>query len=159
MSAAPARTDAAPAAAAGLEGLRLRQKPRSLWSDAWRQFRRHRLAMAGTVVIALLVAMTLLGPFLWRTPIDTIDFAASKAAPSAAHPLGTNDLGQDLLARIIWGGRISLAVGLAATLVSVTLGVVIGALAGFFGGGVGQAGVGLAGPVLGAPSPARLLLV
>ena len=134
MSAAPARTTVAPAApGAALEGLRLRQKPRSLWSDAWRQFRRHKLAMAGTVVITLLVAMTLLGPFLWRTPIDTIDFAASKAAPSLAHPVGTNDLGQDLLARIIWGGRISLSVGVAATLVAVTVGVVVGALAGFFG--------------------------
>ena len=132
MSAAPARTEIAPAAAA-LEGLRLRQKPRSLWSDAWRQFRRHKLAMAGTVVIALLVAMTLLGPFLWRTPIDTIDFAACKAAPSLRHPVGTNDLGQDLLARIIWGGRISLSVGVAATLVAVTVGVVVGALAGYFG--------------------------
>src|SRR4051794_10586634 len=104
MSAAPARTENAPTPAAlALEGFSLRQKPRSLWSDAWRQFRRHKLAMAGTVVIAILVAMTLLGPALWRTPIDTIDFAASKAAPSLSHPLGTNDLGQDLLARIIWG--------------------------------------------------------
>src|SRR5689334_10402394 len=112
MSAAPARTDAAPAALA-VEGLALKQKPRSLWSDAWRQFRRHRLAMAGTVVVALLVLLTVLGPVLWKTPIDTIDFAASKAAPSLRHPVGTNDLGQDLLARIIWGGRISLSVGLA----------------------------------------------
>jgi len=134
MSAAPARTESAPTPAAiALEGFSLRQKPRSLWSDAWRQFRRHRLAMAGTVVIALLVTLTLLGPTLWRTPIDTIDFAASKAAPSLSHPLGTNDLGQDLLARIIWGGRISLSVGLAAMLVSITVGVVVGALAGFFG--------------------------
>src|SRR5690242_6516628 len=111
MSAAPARTDAAAPAALALEGLALLQKPRSLWSDAWRQFRRHKLAMAGTVVVALLVLLTVLGPVLWKTPIDTIDFAASKAAPSLKHPVGTNYLGQDLLARIIWGGRISLSVG------------------------------------------------
>jgi peptide/nickel transport system permease protein len=133
MSAAPARTDAVPAAVA-LEGLGHAQKPRSLWSDAWQQFRRHKLAMAGTVVIILLILLTILGPVLWKTPIDTIDFAASKAAPSLKHPVGTNDLGQDLLARIIWGGRISLSVGVVAMLVSITVGVVIGALAGFFGG-------------------------
>ena len=77
MSAAPARTDAAPLpAAVALEGLTLRTKPRSLWSDAWRQFRRHKLAMAGSVVILLLILLTVLGPVLWKTPIDTIDFAA-----------------------------------------------------------------------------------
>jgi peptide/nickel transport system permease protein len=121
------------AGARSLEAFGLRGKPRSLWSDAWRQFRKHKLAMAGSVVILILVLMTLLGPKLWHTQIDKIDFAASKAAPSLTHPLGTNDLGEDLLARIIWGGRISLSVGLAATLVAVTLGVVVGALAGFFG--------------------------
>src|SRR5436305_9053648 len=106
MSAAPARTENAPTPAAlALEGFSLRGKPRSPWSDAWRQFRRHKLAMAGSVVILLLVVMTLLGPALWTTRIDVIDFAASKASPSLKHPLGTNDLGEDLLARIIWGGR------------------------------------------------------
>ncbi len=161
MSAAPARTTPAPAvpAAATVGDLAPRQKPRSLWSDAWRQFRRHRLAMAGTVVVALLVGMTLLGPALWRTPIDTIDFAASKAAPSAVHPLGTNDLGQDLLARIIWGGRISLAVGLCATLVAITAGVVIGALAGFFGGAVDSALMRVTDLFLALPTLPLLLLV
>src|SRR4051812_29322844 len=114
---------AAARAGVGLEAFGLRGKPRSLWSDAWRQFRRHRLAMAGSVVIILLVLLTLIGPRLWRAPIDKIDFGASKLAPSPTHPLGTNDLGEDLFARIIWGGRISLSVGLAATLVAVSLGV------------------------------------
>jgi len=159
MSAAPARAaDAAPAPVA-VGALAPRTKPRSLWSDAWRQFRRHRLAMAGTVVVALLVAMTLLGPFLWRTPIDTIDFAASKASPSAVHPFGTNDLGQDLLARIIWGGRISLSVGLCATLVAVTVGVVVGALAGFFGGAADSALMRLTDLFLALPTLPLLLLV
>ncbi len=147
------------AGAVGLEAFGLRGKPRSLWSDAWRQFRRHRLAMAGTVVIALLVLGTLVGPRLWRTPIDKIDFGASKAAPSPTHPLGTNDLGEDLLARIVWGGRISLSVGLAATLVSVTLGVVIGALAGFFGRVVDNLLMRLTDLFLALPTLPLLLLV
>src|SRR5438270_11317419 len=162
MSAAPARSSTASAptpAAVALEGFSLRQKPRSLWSDAWRQFRRHRLAMAGTVVIALLVALTVLGPALWRTPIDTIDFAASKAAPSLKHPVGTNDLGQDLLARIIWGGRISLSVGPAASLVAITMGVVVGALAGYFGGGADSILMRLTDLFLALPTLPLLLLV
>src|SRR5438270_13215017 len=104
MSAAPARSSTASAptpAAIALEGFSLRQKPRSLWSDAWRQFPRHRLAMAGPVVIALLVALTLLGPTLWRTPIDTTDFAASNAEAALSRPLGSNDLGLELLDRSI----------------------------------------------------------
>ncbi|MCA1668847.1 MAG: ABC transporter permease [Thermomicrobia bacterium] len=133
MSAAPAHPTIAAPPAVALEGLAALPKARSLWSDAWRQFRRHKLAMLGTVVVTILVLMTVVGPFVWKTPIDTIDFAASKAAPSLRHPMGTNDLGQDLLARIIWGGRISLAVGVVAMLVSITVGVVVGALAGFFG--------------------------
>jgi peptide/nickel transport system permease protein len=145
--------------AAGLEAFGLRGRPRSLWSDAWRQFRRHRLAMAGSVVILLLVAMTLLGPLVWRTPIDAIDFAASKAAPSVRHPLGTNDLGEDLLARIVWGGRISLSVGLAATLVSVAVGVVVGSLAGFFGGAADSLLMRLTDLFLALPTLPLLLLV
>jgi peptide/nickel transport system permease protein len=137
----------------------LRGKPRSLWSDAWRQFRRHKLAMAGSVVILLLVAMTLLGPRLWHAQSGTPDFATSKLAPSLAHPLGTNDLGEDLLGRIIWGGRISLSVGLAATLVAITLGVVVGALAGFFGAVVDNLLMRLTDLFLALPQLPLLLLV
>ncbi len=64
------------------------------------------------------------GPLLWRVPINDIDFGAQLAGPSWAHPLGTDDLGQDLLARMLYGGRISLAVGLAAMLVAVVVGIV-----------------------------------
>jgi peptide/nickel transport system permease protein len=161
MSAAPASTGSAASAAtaATLEGLKLRGKPRSLWSDAWRQFRRHKLAMAGSVVIVLLIAMTVLGPVLWKTKIDVIDFGASKAAPSLKHPLGTNDLGEDLLARIIWGGRISLSVGLCATLVAITVGVVVGALAGFFGKGTDSLLMRLTDLFLALPTLPLLLLV
>ncbi|MCA1723283.1 MAG: ABC transporter permease [Thermomicrobia bacterium] len=160
MSAAPARPTAAPALpGVALEGLTLTQKPRSLWSDAWRQFRRHRLAMAGSVVVVLLVLLTVIGPLLWKTPIDTIDFAASKAAPSVKHPFGTNDLGQDLLARIIWGGRISLSVGVVAMLVSITVGVVVGALAGFFGGAADSILMRFTDLFLALPTLPLLLLV
>jgi peptide/nickel transport system permease protein len=77
---------------------------------------------------------TLVGPIVYPVPIDDIDFAVKLTGPGLAHPFGTDDLGQDLLARILYGGRISMAVGLVAMLIAILLGMVIGALAGFFGG-------------------------
>ncbi|GGH53330.1 peptide ABC transporter permease [Frigidibacter albus] len=88
------------------------------------------MALVGTVVLGLLLTVVLLGPLIWSVPIDTIDFRARLALPSAAHPLGTDDLGQDLLARLLYGGRVSLAVGLCAMLVAVVIGTLIGAIAG-----------------------------
>jgi peptide/nickel transport system permease protein len=108
--------------------------PRTLWSDVWRRYCRHRLAMAGSVVMLMLILATLFGPVVYPVPIDDIDFAVKLAGPSWAHPFGTDDLGQDLLARMLYGGRISMAVGLIAMLIAILLGMVIGALAGFFGG-------------------------
>jgi peptide/nickel transport system permease protein len=112
----------------------VRRPSRSLWSDAWRQFRRHHLAMFGVVVLGLLLFMTLLGPLLYRTPSDTIDYSAGLLGPSLQHPFGTDDLGRDLLARTMLGGRVSMAVGVVAVLIAITLGTLIGAMAGFFGG-------------------------
>jgi peptide/nickel transport system permease protein len=107
---------------------------RTLWSDAWRRYCRHRLAMVGSVVMLVLSLGTLCGPLVYPVPIDDIDFTVKLQGPSSSHPFGTDDLGQDLLARILYGGRISMAVGLAAMLIAIILGMVIGALAGFFGG-------------------------
>src|SRR5215475_3196020 len=107
---------------------------RSLWSDAWRQFRRHRLAMFGVIVLALLLIMTVFGPLVYRQSPDTIDYSASLQPPSLQHPFGTDDLGRDLLARAMLGGRVSMSVGVVAVLIAITLGTVIGAMAGFFGG-------------------------
>ncbi len=111
----------------------LLRPPRSLWSDAWHQFTRHRLAMAGVATLGFLVVSTLVGPFIYTTPINDIDFARAIQGPSAAHPFGVDDLGRDLLARVLWGGKISIAVGVAAVLLAITLGTAVGALAGFFG--------------------------
>ena len=106
----------------------------SLWLEATRRFRRHRLAMAGTVVLAVMVAAVMVGPFVYRIPINEIDFKAKLKSPTWTHPLGTDDLGQDVLARMLYGGRISLAVGITSMLIAITLGVSIGAVSGYFGG-------------------------
>jgi len=98
--------------------------------ETWRRFRRHKLAMASAVILALLILGVVVGPWIWTIPINDIDFSATLQGPSLAHPFGTDDLGQDILARMMYGGRISLAVGLAAMVVATTVGVVIGAIAG-----------------------------
>ncbi|MCC7025011.1 MAG: ABC transporter permease [Thermomicrobiales bacterium] len=113
----------------------LRVKPqRSLWGNAWRQFRRHKLAMAGTILFFFMLIATFVGSPLYPQQIDDIDFSASGSGISLAHPFGTDSLGRDILARILWGGRISLAVGIVAALVAIVVGTAIGATAGFIGG-------------------------
>lgn len=110
----------------------LRRPARSLWKDAWYQFTRHRLAMAGLVTFVALVVFTLVGPLLYQTPINEIDFSVSLQGSSPAHPFGTDDLGRDILARAMLGGRVSIAVGITAVLIAITLGVFVGAIAGYF---------------------------
>src|SRR5215475_7277966 len=95
--------------------------------EVWRKFRRHRMAAASSVILALLASAVLLGPLIWRVPINEIDFTARLSPPSWQHPFGTDDLGQDLLARMLYGGRISLAVGFAAMVVAMFAGTIVGA--------------------------------
>ena len=115
---------------------RAARRPTSLWREAAHRFRKHRLAMMGAVILLTMVTAVAIGPFVYRVPIDEIDFKAKLRSPSRAHPLGTDDLGQDLLARMLYGGRISLAVGITAMLIALTIGVSVGAAAGHFGGAV-----------------------
>src|SRR5437867_3213398 len=113
-----------------------RRPARSLWRDAWYQFRRHRLAMVGLTVLAFLSVATLIGPLLWPIPYDKVDYGLSLLGPSPTHPFGTDDLGHDLFARALWGGRVSIAVGLTAVFIAITLGILIGAISGYSGGHV-----------------------
>jgi peptide/nickel transport system permease protein len=131
----------------------------SLSAEAWRRFRRHRLAMAGAVALLLMVAAVLSGPFLYRVPINEIDFKAKLQSPSWAHPLGTDDLGQDLLARMLYGGRISLAVGVAAMLIAIIVGTAIGSLAGHTGGVVDNVLMRVTDLFLSLPQLPLLLLI
>jgi len=131
----------------------------SLWREAWRRFRRHRLAMVGAVVVAVMVLAVLIGPFAYRVPIDEIDFKAKLKGPSHAHPLGTDDLGQDLLARMLYGGRVSLAVGVVAMLISISAGTLIGALSGQLGGVVDNALMRITDLFISLPQLPLLLLI
>jgi peptide/nickel transport system permease protein len=131
----------------------------SLGREAWRRFRRHRLALVSAVVLLTLILVLVFGTLIWRVPINAIDFSAQMQGPSLAHPLGTDDLGQDLLARMIYGGRISLSVGIAAMLVSVIVGVSIGAVAGTARGSIDMALMWLCDLFLSLPQLPVLLLI
>src|SRR5712671_4039241 len=127
--------------------------------ETWRRFRRHRLAVLGLAVLALMMLAVVLGPLVWRVPINDIDFSAQLTGPSWAHPLGTDDLGQDVLARMLYGGRISLAVGLAAMLVAVVVGTIVGAFAGISRGSIDMALMWLTDLFLSLPQLPLLLLL
>ena len=115
--------------------------------------------MASTVILAVLILAVLFGPIVWTIPINQIDFTAMLQGPSLAHPLGTDDLGQDVLARMLYGGRISLAVGLAAMLVSIVVGVVVGAISGISRGSVDAALMWLTDLFLSLPQLPLLLVI
>jgi len=131
----------------------------SLWAEAWRRFKRHRLAVLGLAVLILMIAMVAFGPMLWRVQINDIDFSARLNTPTPAHPFGTDDLGQDILARMLYGGRISLAVGLSAMLMAMLVGVTIGAVAGISRGVVDGALMWLTNLFLALPQLPLLLIL
>jgi len=105
---------------------------RSLGRDAWRRFRRNKLAMAGLAIVVLLVLIGLIGPFLVQDP--TRLGKAIKERPTSLHPFGTDQLGADELARVVYGIRLSLFIGFVATLAESVIGLTVGAVAGWFRG-------------------------
>jgi peptide/nickel transport system permease protein len=136
-----------------------RRPAESLTAEAWRRFRRHRLATFGAAMLGIMVLAVLFGPLVYRVPINEIDFKAKLKTPSWAHPMGTDDLGQDVLARMLYGGRISLAVGVAAMLIAITVGTAVGALSGQAGGVVDHALMRVTDLFLALPQLPLLLLI
>jgi oligopeptide transport system permease protein len=107
----------------------------SLWSDAWRRLRRNRAAVGAGVFLAVMSALTLAAPWLPGLADPTLqDLKLGAIPPSPGHWFGTDELGRDMLARVVYGGRISMLVGLVGTCVSLMIGVTWGAVAGYAGG-------------------------
>lgn len=132
---------------------------RTLWQDAWRRFRRDRMAVVGTFILVAISGCVVFGPWVYRTPVDAIDFGRSMQSPSWVHFFGTNDMGQDMLARILSGGRISLTVGVTAMAVAVLLGTLVGAISGFCGGFIDTLLMRVTDVFLALPQLPLLLLV
>ena len=107
-------------------------KTNNKWLDVWNEFKNHKGALAGAIIFALIVILVLLGPFVWPYEANGINIRIRNQGPTFAHPLGTDQLGRDTLARIMAGGRTSITVGLTAMLLSLFLGTLIGVFAGYF---------------------------
>ncbi len=106
----------------------------SLWRDAWVRLRKNHLAIFGLVVLLLMIVIALLTPWIAPYSYEAQDLDLGATPPSAAHWLGTDIFGRDLLTQIMYGGRVSLAVGFIATTVALLIGVSYGAIAGYVGG-------------------------
>jgi peptide/nickel transport system permease protein len=112
----------------------LEAPPLTLSQLFWRRFRRHRMALVGVAILLFLVLYTAIGSFFFTETYANLTETGNRLqAPSTEHPFGTDTIGRDILARTIYGGQISLLIGLAAMLVEVVIGILVGALAGYYG--------------------------
>jgi peptide/nickel transport system permease protein len=135
MSAAGPSPSSSPSLAAA-EGAALGPRRSPAWY-AWRRFLAHRLALPALLTLVALALASICAPLAERAlgfSAADIDLLARAAPPSAKHPLGTDELGRDLLLRLLYGGRVSLGVGLAAALCAASIGTALGLLAGYYGG-------------------------
>lgn len=106
--------------------------PRSQWRDVWDQFKTHKGALIGGIVFFTIILVVFAGPLVWTIDATQIDIRARNQGPSLAHPFGTDQLGRDTLARMIAGGQVSIAVGLAAMVLALILGSLVGVMAGYY---------------------------
>ena len=125
---------------------------RSPMGNALRRLARHRLAMFGAVLVTLEVGLALLAPWIAPHEPNRMDYTAVLSGPTAEHPLGSDDLGRDLLSRTLYGARLSLQVGIVAVLVAVALGVPIGLLSGYLGGIFDEAVMRIVDAVMALPA-------
>ncbi len=114
-------------------------RERTMRSIIWNQFRRHTMAMVGMVVLLVLIFGSLSVSFVSPYSPEKSSMRERREAPSLIHPMGTDTLGRDVLTRIMYGGRISLSIGLMATVLGVTIGTLVGSLSGYYGGAVDNA--------------------
>jgi oligopeptide transport system permease protein len=112
------------------------EKGTSLWKDAWLRLRKNRLAVVGLVMLVFFIVIALLTPWLAPYSYQAQNLDLGATPPSAAHWLGTDIFGRDMLTQIMYGGRVSLDVGFVATAVALVIGITWGAIAGYAGGRV-----------------------
>lgn len=117
-----------------LQDINQAEEGTSLWQDAWVRLRKNHLAVAGLVVLIFMIVVALITPWIAPYAYDAQNLDLGATPPSAAHWLGTDIFGRDLLTQIMYGGRVSLAVGFIATSVALLIGVTYGAIAGYVGG-------------------------
>lgn len=107
---------------------------RSLWQDAWRRLLKNKMATAGLIYLVFVAISAIFAHWIAPFSYEETDLLLGAVPPDSTHFFGTDDLGRDLFSRILFGGRVSLMVGILSTFVSVTIGVIYGAISGYFGG-------------------------
>jgi peptide/nickel transport system permease protein len=141
------------------EALRVRPQ-RSLWGNAWRQFRHHTFAMGGLIVFIFFVLLCFAGPLFYKELyFSPFKYTTDLPPGQEGRILGTDSMGQDMLALILFGGRVSLSVGIVAATIAILVGTLIGAAAGFFGGFVDSALMRITDLFISLPSLPLLLLI
>ncbi|MBP2658934.1 MAG: ABC-type transporter, integral rane subunit [Firmicutes bacterium] len=119
--------------------------------DAWRRLKKNKLAMIGLYVILLILLIALAGPWLSSLSYSDQDLMATNQSPSAEHWFGTDNLGRDLFIRVLYGARISLSIGIVASILNLTIGVIYGGIAGFFGGRIDKVMMNIVDILYGIP--------
>lgn len=132
---------------------------RSPTQMAWRSFRRHKPAMAGLTIVLILALASIFAPVLTPYDAEKTDLDAMLEPPSFKHPMGTDELGRDLLTRLLYGGRVSLSIGVLAMVLAVLIGSLVGGLAGFYGGWVDNVLMRLVDMMLAFPSLFVLIIL
>lgn len=117
-----------------MENQQIKTKTNSGISDFWRQFRKNKMAILGLVVVGIILLTAIFAPYIAPYPAEQQDLLNRFQTPSAAHLFGTDNFGRDVFSNVVYGSRISLAIGGIATLISVIFGIILGSIAGYYGG-------------------------
>ncbi|MBD2393820.1 ABC transporter permease [Cyanobacterium aponinum FACHB-4101] len=125
----------------------------------WSKLIRDKTAIVALTILSFIIIAIIFLPLVYTTPMDMIDFSQSSLPPNWQHPFGTNDLGQDQLARILFGGRVSLTVGVTSMIVAISVGTMVGAIAGYYGGVIDNILMRITDICLSLPQLPILLLV
>lgn len=118
----------------GLDAEKITKPSITFWSDVWRRFRANKLSMLGLGILILVVLMVCFGPLISGKDYQLIDYSIANLRPSAQYWFGTDEMGRDIFTRVCMGGRISIIIGLACTVVSFIIGSALGGIAGYLGG-------------------------
>ncbi len=135
------------------------RKSRTYWQEAWLHFSKDPLAMIGLIFIGLLIILAVFGPMVSPYTYDGQDFSVRNQLPSFKHPFGTDKMGRDIFTRILYGARISLTVGFVAAAISVTIGILYGGAAGYFGGKTDMLLMRIVDLLSGLPSLLYIILI